>query len=207
MNSSALSAWFNLSDNTRKNIFNEISNKTGLPAAAAEKDWWVVRTLDIIFNMDISSHTVFKGGTSLSKAWGLIDRFSEDIDLALDKKFLGIEKIENNSQLKKLRKKSFKFISEKFYPDLQSAFTTSGFNVNIKKEEEIENDQDPIVIEIHYPGVTEQLEYLPSRVLIEIGSRSLMEPHTQRSFCSFVGEYFDNMNFADKKINNSNCKS
>ena len=55
-----------------------------MPAFAVEKDWWVVQTLAIIFEMEIGNHLVFKGGTSLSKAWGLIDRFSEVIDLAID---------------------------------------------------------------------------------------------------------------------------
>jgi predicted nucleotidyltransferase component of viral defense system len=54
---------------------------------AVEKDWWVSRTLNIIFQMDIAAHLVFKGGTTLSKAWKLINRFSEDIDLAIDKEF------------------------------------------------------------------------------------------------------------------------
>ncbi len=63
-----------------------------LPPAAIEKDWWVVRTLELVFDTSIAPHTVFKGGTSLSKAWKLIDRFSEDIDLALDRKYLSFDK-------------------------------------------------------------------------------------------------------------------
>lgn len=54
---------------------------------AVEKDWWVCQILKIIFQMPIAKHLVFKGGTSLSKAWGLIHRFSEDIDLAIDKNY------------------------------------------------------------------------------------------------------------------------
>ena len=92
MNTTAIQEWLKLTDQTRRNIFEETAAAIGLPAAAAEKDWWVVRTLELVFGSSIAPHTVFKGGTSLSKAWGLIDRFSEDIDLALDRKFLGIEK-------------------------------------------------------------------------------------------------------------------
>ena len=95
-------------------IYQQISNKTGIPVFAVEKDWWVVKTLEVIFNTKIADHTVFKGGTSLSKAWGLIDRFSEDIDLALDRKFLGFDKEMTGSQVKKLRQQSFKFISDKY---------------------------------------------------------------------------------------------
>ncbi len=63
-------------------IFTEIATQMGMKPFAVEKDWWVSRSLEIIFGMPISAHLVFKGGTSLSKAWKLISRFSEDIDLA-----------------------------------------------------------------------------------------------------------------------------
>jgi len=200
MNEAAIKEWLKLTDQTKQNIFDEISNKTGLPAAAAEKDWWVVRTLELVFNMEVGPHTVFKGGTSLSKAWGLIDRFSEDIDLALDRKFLDFNREMTKAQVKKLRQHSFKFISEKFYPQLIKTFKDAGFNVEIKIEDEIANDQDPLILEVHYQTVTEKIEYLPSRVLLEIGSRSLMEPQTQKSFCSFVGENYKDKPFADKNI-------
>lgn len=58
-------------------IFTEIANRTGMSAFAVEKDWWVSRTLEIIFQMPIAKQLIFKGGTSLSKAWKLIHRFSE----------------------------------------------------------------------------------------------------------------------------------
>lgn len=200
MDKAALEEWFKLSDETKKNIFGEISNKTGLPPAAVEKDWWVVRTLDLIFQMEVGPHTVFKGGTSLSKAWNLIDRFSEDIDLALDKKHLGFAEIRSKSHVTKLREASYQFISEKFYPALIETYKKAGFDVKLKKEETVAHDQDPIILEVHYESVTEKLNYLPSRVLIEIGSRSLMEPSSQKSFCSLVGEHYPDDRFADTNI-------
>ncbi len=81
--------FYKLRDSEKKDIFNSVEYSTGLPPFAVEKDWWVVRTLEVIFQTEIAPHLVFKGGTSLTKAWGLIDRFSEDLDLALDKSFLG----------------------------------------------------------------------------------------------------------------------
>ena len=68
--------WFIIPDTTKKNAYEQIAEETGMSAFAVEKDWWVSRTLDIIFKMDIAQHLVFKGGTSLSKAWKLIHRFS-----------------------------------------------------------------------------------------------------------------------------------
>ncbi len=92
MNNTSLKEWLNLSDYTKRNIFEETAKNIGFNySTAIEKDWWVVRTIELIFKSSISESTVFKGGTSLSKAWGLIDRFSEDIDLALDRKFLGYQ--------------------------------------------------------------------------------------------------------------------
>ena len=83
--------WYNTRKEDKIKIYNEIAVDTGLPDFAVEKDWWVVKTLDIIFQMEIGPHLVCKGGTSLSKAWGLIDRFSEDVDLAVDRNFWGFK--------------------------------------------------------------------------------------------------------------------
>jgi predicted nucleotidyltransferase component of viral defense system len=83
INPAQLQAWLQLPDATRLNIFTETGRRIGLPAHAIEKDWWVVHTLALVFSMECSSALVFKGGTSLSKGWGLIQRFSEDIDLPL----------------------------------------------------------------------------------------------------------------------------
>jgi predicted nucleotidyltransferase component of viral defense system len=76
--------FYKLAKADKEAIFNEIATQKGMKAFAVEKDWWVSRTLEIIFKMPIAEHLVFKGGTSLSKAWKLINRFSEDIDLAID---------------------------------------------------------------------------------------------------------------------------
>ncbi|MDP1727207.1 MAG: nucleotidyl transferase AbiEii/AbiGii toxin family protein [Bacteroidota bacterium] len=203
MNKISLQEWLKLSDQTKHNIFEEISKIIGLPPAAVEKDWWVVRTLEIIFNSSIANHTVFKGGTSLSKAWGLIDRFSEDIDLALDRKFLGFEKADSemtSSQVSKLRRLSSSFIAEKYFPEISEKFIESGLDVKIQLGEIKADDQDPLVIEIYYPSVTDPIGYLQPRILIEIGSRSLMEPFSTKSFVSMVGEHYAGRAFADLHI-------
>ncbi len=201
MNEEVLKIWLNLPENTRRSIFLEVSSKTNLPATAIEKDWWVVRTLELIFETEIASYTVFKGGTSLSKAWGMINRFSEDIDLALDRKFLGFDREMTTSQVKKLRKYSCEYISEKFFPLLKEKFNSAGFtDVEFQLAGRTSKDQDPLILEIKYPGVTEKSEYLKPRVLVEIGSRSLIEPFTEKQICSFVGEQFKGRDFADSLV-------
>jgi predicted nucleotidyltransferase component of viral defense system len=194
--------WYDLDINSKKDVYNEISDRTGLVADAIEKDWWVVQTLRLIFEMDCADSLVFKGGTSLSKAWGLIERFSEDIDLALDRKFLGFEGELSNQQIKKLRKASFKYITEEFYPALKVKFEDAGLSdLEIKIAETTESDQDPRIIEIYYPSVFDELGYIRPKVIIEVGSRSLREPFSVRSFNSYVGENYPDTVFADSLIN------
>ncbi len=201
MNSDLAKIWSEIKLSDKQGIFKEVADKVGLPPAAIEKDWWVTRTLELVFQTEIAPHTVFKGGTSLSKAWNLIDRFSEDIDLALDRKFLGFEKEMNGSQVSKLRKYSFKYISEIYFPLLQKTFQDVGFaEVKLQLSEIKSNDEDPVKIEVSYPSVTEKSAYLPARVLVEIGSRSEKEPFSQKQFSSFVGEHFGGRNFADSPI-------
>ncbi len=67
MNAKAISNWLQLSTADQQAIFNEVAAEINLPAAAVEKDWWVVRTLELVFASSIAPYSVFKGGTSLSK--------------------------------------------------------------------------------------------------------------------------------------------
>jgi Nucleotidyl transferase AbiEii toxin, Type IV TA system len=201
MNKELIKIWQQLKRGEKKEIFSQTGENWNLPPAAIEKDWWVVRTLDLVFQTEIAPHTVFKGGTSLSKAWKLIDRFSEDIDLALDRKFLEFGDKLTGSQVKKLREHSYKYISEKFFPLLQKTFQAAGFNdVGLQLRTAAARDQDPLIIEVNYKSVTDTSAYLQPRVLIEIGSRSLKEPFTEKQFCSFVGEHFKGRSFADSNI-------
>jgi predicted nucleotidyltransferase component of viral defense system len=193
--------WVRLPKIRKTNILLALSKTLKLPTDAIEKDWWVVQTLRLIFEMDCADSLVFKGGTSLSKAWGLINRFSEDIDLALDRKFLSFEGDLSNQQIKKLRKASFAYITDEFYPTLKTKFEETGLtNVEINITETTDSDQDPRIIEIFYPSVFDNLGYIRPKVIIEVGSRSLREPFSVRSFRSFVGENYPDQPFADSSI-------
>jgi len=115
--------FYKLSDEKKNFVFKNLKGKTGYPEFVFEKDWWVVQTLDIIFKMDCAEQMLFKGGTSLSKAWQLISRFSEDIDLALNREYLGFESgLISRSQVKRLRKKSFEFVTTTFFENLKKGF-------------------------------------------------------------------------------------
>ncbi len=194
--------WFELPEDTKTRLFSETSRQIGLPSSAAsEKDWWVVHTLAVIFSMDCASSLVFKGGTSLSKGWNLIQRFSEDIDLALDREFLGFSGELQKSDIRRLRKRSFEYISEVFTTELNGKFSALGIEGVIAKPQMVQNhDQDPVTIEIYYKKLTENDTYLKPGILVEIGSRSLREPVTNRRFGTFLSEIYTSNPFTDKHI-------
>ena len=181
-------------------VFNAIAAENGMTPFAVEKDWWVSRTLEIIFQMSIAKHLVFKGGTSLSKAWKLINRFSEDIDLAIDKAFFkGYSGEISKSKISKLRKEAGNYTTGTFFEELQEEFKAKGFNdldfIVIDAED---SDQDPRVIEIYYPNsIKSQSEYVLPRVQIEVSCRSLREPFTVKSFGALVDEVYADKDFAE----------
>ena len=189
--------WIKISKERRIEILNQASNTTGLPAIAIEKDWWVTLALKASFALEYSASIVFKGGTSLSKGWNLIERFSEDIDLAIDRKFFGFEGDISKSQIKNLRKISCEFISTTFLEDLTKKFT--GWKVDgeckLNAQPITDSDKDPQVIEIYYNSVFDKSDYLPQRVLIEVSSRSLIEPNENREINSILSATFPNQEF------------
>ena len=76
--------FFHLPETERLEALNSAANTSGLSPHLLEKDIWVVWSLQQLFAGPYAEHLVFKGGTSLSKAYGVIQRFSEDVDLTYD---------------------------------------------------------------------------------------------------------------------------
>ena len=194
--------WFKLSEDDRRIVINQASTKSGLLPVAVEKDLWVMIVLQAIFSTEVAEHLVFKGGTSLSKAWGIIERFSEDIDLAIDRSFFGFKGELSRTQVKNLRKASCKYVAKKFHILLENALLKNGvkeFELSVTEFEE--SDTDPLAIEIRYKSLVEQQEYLQPRILIEISSRSLIEPYENKKLSSIISEIYPNENFIDQPIN------
>jgi hypothetical protein len=136
----------------------------------------------------------------LSKGWKLIQRLSEDIDLVLDRSFLGFKEDLSKTQIGKLRDKTYDYQTTEFIPELQSKFIAAGFSgVEVRLREGRSRDQDPI-IDIYTPKLIKGDDYLKPEVVIEISTRSLKDPKTQKSFSSWVGENFAYRPFADKPI-------
>ena len=197
-----MNKWITVSDQTKIKTYQQISENTGLSASAVEKDWWVIQAMAAIFDLEIAPYLVFKGGTSLSKAWKLIERFSEDVDLAVDRSFFGFDGDLTKKQRTQLRKAASKYISTTLIKELEAKFIEKGLlNVEFKLVDTTESDQDPTIIEIYYPNVIESPGYILPKVQIEIGCRSLREPFSLQSFTSLVYEQYPNAEFAENEIN------
>ena len=167
-----------------------------------EKDWWVTVTLKALFQMECHESLIFKGGTSLSKGFNIIERFSEDIDLAISHTFFGIEKA-NKNQRDKLKKMARKYIQEILFVQLDTQLKKMGItgytieNVNQEQDKNgewkpIDSDKDPTVILLHYPSILEDtISYIPPRVKIEISCLSMDEPTEKRQISSLIGDTFE----------------
>ena len=192
--------WLNLSKNKQQELFKQLSFKTGIQPQAIEKDAWVTLVLRIIFNSEIAEHLIFKGGTSLNKAYGLIKRFSEDIDIAINREFLGFAGELTKGQIRKLRRKSHLFVSNEMQSIIAGEFERLGTDnrlFEIKVENTKVSDQDPEIIKISYQSVFDELPYIPGRVLIEIGARSLIEPAESKEIKSIIDENYPESSFAE----------
>ena len=84
-----MSKWIDFTIDERKAMIQAVSEEKQIDEASAEKDWWVTQVLKALHTLPYAEHIAFKGGTSLSKCWNLIARFSEDVDIALSREFLG----------------------------------------------------------------------------------------------------------------------
>ena len=193
--------WLNLPENKQKELFEQLSYKTGIVPQAIEKDAWVTLALRMLFTSEIAKYLTFKGGTSLSKVYGLINRFSEDIDISINREFLGFKGDLTKGEIRKLRRKSHDFTLNDMTKIIREQLTKYQINPNLY-EIVVENtkisDQDPETIKINYKSVFSEIEYIPQRVLIEIGARSSSEPFEAKSVNSIIDENFPDLPISEK---------
>jgi hypothetical protein len=187
----AINSWQHLEHNERITILTLVAAEIGTIENAIEKDWWVSIVLKALFQTTCSKHLTFKGGTSLSKGWDLIQRFSEDIDLALDRSFFGDEP-KNNNQRKILRKKTHKYINETLVPELDVELKKIGVDdYSISIEEGADSDKDPTVVFVNYTSILpNQNEYVSPVVKIEISCLTMSEPSEPREMSSLILDYY-----------------
>ena len=186
--------YLQLTKTEQQTVLMQCKNLMGLPEQAVEKDFWVTVMLQLIFDSDLSKHIIFKGGTSLSKNGNLIERFSEDIDLAVNYAYFGLNDEPTKKQLKKLRKSSSLFVREVLANIISKQIERYGLQdfLSIAIEPNGEGDStypEPRHIYIYYQSVLPVfLDYVKPMIVLEVGARSLMEPTVELQVKSIIEE-------------------
>lgn len=198
-----MSKWIEAPESDRQQTAFIVAENKSISESAVEKDWWVTAILKVLFTLSPAPYMFFKGGTSLSKGWNLIDRFSEDIDLVLYRDFhlkeLGKEcaKATTNNQVKNLRIAHRDYILGDFTTELKSRFNEIGLGecqvVPVSQKGDgtpVDHDSDPVVIEVYYPPKVQADQYMRPVVKIEISCLSMKEPYEVKRISSLIGEAF-----------------
>ena len=185
--------FINLTKEQQISIIMQLVNKIGLPAQAIEKDLWVTTFLQLIFSLPFADKLVFKGGTSLSKVWNLIERFSEDIDLSIDRRIFDLQGDLTVRQLKKLRKLSSLFVKEIFCAELLKMLEKYNLQNFCSIEPQLDGEDDktypePRKVFIRYQSLFDNLPYVKAEIVLEIGARSLIEPAEKNEIKSMISE-------------------
>lgn len=199
--------WQNLNISEKIAAVQAVAADKNIEERAVEKDWWVTAVMKAIFNTECAEYLLFKGGTSLSKGWNLISRFSEDLDLSINRTFyidklgLNCAKAENNTQLKNLRKASRDYIHETLSQELAKELERlgiAGFQIQNLTEKEtldgiekISHDSDPTVIFVNYDSIFPMYDGdIEPRVKIEISCLSMAEPFEVKAISSLLHDKF-----------------
>jgi hypothetical protein len=190
-----MTGWLKLTKEQRKATINQAVKLSGINAKAIEKDWWVTLTLKALFQSAYSKYIVFKGGTSLSKCWKLIARFSEDIDIALSPELFGMTYIENPSKsaVNRLKRKGCSFTSNELKSELKNQILALGvpddmFITEAAPVPQRSPDTDPQTLYIRYHSLYEHNDYIADEIKVESSVRSLQVPHTTVHIHSMLNE-------------------
>ena len=181
----------------RQDLFRESASRLGMNPAIVEKDFWVCWILKKLFaERSLKDHIVFKGGTSLSKVYGLIDRFSEDIDLILDWRLLGYStergsdpykaitsKSQQSRRNEEMNAKAAAYIRDTLRVQLNELFAPiPAIAANI-------DETDPHTINVRYPAAF-SADYIRAEVRLEIGPLACWVPSSSRTIHAYAAESF-----------------
>lgn len=189
-----------LPERDRADIFQLTADEHGTLGSYVEKDFWVCLVLDVLFNGLPEDHPAlsFKGGTSLSKVFGLIRRFSEDIDITASRVELGFggarDPADANLQLSKNKRKALVrelraavsgYARDRLRPILEEEIGQFADNIRIDTDP---GDSDDATLLVHYPELMSEGRpgYVEARIKIELGARAAQEPNTEGTITPYV---------------------
>ena len=191
--------FLSLSKEERQGILSEGGARMGRLPNVLEKDVWVCWVLDRLFKMPGALQMAFKGGTSLSKVYGAIARFSEDIDVTIDYRALtdvdpfGLSNTRKARLREELQKLVAKHIESVVYPYFKAALTND-FGEYAASLEIQGEDADQLVV--RYPSAFDSGGgYLADSVRIEFGGRNVTEPQSRRGITADLAGEFPEIEF------------
>lgn len=178
----------------QKVYIDEAAARSNLSPILIEKDFWVCWLLGVLYNSPLGGSIVFKGGTSLSKVFGVIDRFSEDIDLSLSPQYLqlpepGASRNQANKWMQQAERECAIAVEQLIYPELEShASSVLGENAHGW----LEYLSDPVtrspILLFHYPSSQPTgFDYLKRSVKIEFGSLTDQQPRGRHPIEPLLG--------------------
>ncbi|MBU0744156.1 MAG: nucleotidyl transferase AbiEii/AbiGii toxin family protein [Gammaproteobacteria bacterium] len=188
--------FFSLPKDIQGKIITSTAYKLNLSPVVVEKDLWVCWALEHLFSMKLSAPISFKGGTSLSKCYQLIRRFSEDLDITID--YRKLRKLDlplegySKSFLKNLSDELKSLVRDYVYDEVLTSFTRIIKNTSdlIKIEVSIDGEN----LRIYYPSVFEkESHYLANSVLIEFGGRNVTDPSEVHIVRPYIADYVENL--------------
>lgn len=181
-----------LSAPERQELFSETASRRSTTPAIIEKDFWVTHTLGCLFReKQLAQILMFKGGTSLSKVYDVIERFSEDIDLILDWSVLSDEDpfsersgTKQDKFNKALNVRAEQYIGDELLGSIQSAIGEGSQCVL--------DEKTPYVINVNYPAAFAD-DYLRPEIRLEIGPLAAWQPHEEHAIRSYAAETFPDL--------------
>lgn len=192
-------SFFTLSPADRLDALQVAVSKSGKPAHLLEKDIWVVWSLSALFESRFASDLVFKGGTSLSKGYAAIERFSEDVDVTYDIYAIAPDLVSSASDglppsrsqadrwTKEIRGRLEKWVRDTVSPTVEQRLQKDEMTARISSHK----DKLVITYEPHAAGTG----YVRPEVLLEFGARSTGEPAEERSVTCDAASYLPDVTF------------
>lgn len=188
-----------LSARDRSETLGVAASASGRPVHLLEKDVWVVWALETLFTSKFADKLVFKGGTSLSKAYKVIDRFSEDVDLTYDIRALipdlvgdsedaiPVSRGEERRWTKQVRELLPQWVAEEIQPILNARLAAENLAARISVEGE--------KLYLEYDALAAGTGYVGPSVMLEFGARSTGEPNSRRDVTCDAAAYLPGVEF------------
>ena len=178
-------AFLSLPAREQTDILQTVAARDGRRADTLEKDVWICWVLDTLFAMPDHHPMAFKGGTSLSKVYRVIDRFSEDVDLTLDYRsfdddFNPFHPDASRSAISKFSNRLRSYVADYVRDVIVPALATASEQLATAGQHDIRFDDE--TVRFGYPSDLERPDgHLPTNVLLEFGGRNVIEPNERHT--------------------------